>query len=112
MCTSERFFIVMQKQEQEPRGWFNMGAFWKWCSGCIRVEVKKCVGRDLYLTRVLLLVDDGQRVLRSLPLSLGHGALHFGALGADHVMSLAFGFGHGLLQLGHGLPLHLVHCLF
>lgn len=65
-----------------------------------------------YLAGVLLLVDDGQGVFGRLPLGLGHRALHLGALAADHLVGLALGLRHGLLQLGHGLPLDLVHRLF
>lgn len=61
-----------------------------------------------HLARILLLIDDGQRVLRRLPLGLSHCALHLGALGRDHVMGFPLGLRHGLLQLGHRLPLHLV----
>ena len=69
-------------------------------------------GRWFYLAGVLLLVDDRERVLGRLSLGLSHSALHLGALGADHVVGLALSLRHCLLELRHGLSLHLVHSLF
>lgn len=75
---------------------------WRW-GGC---------GVGTYLTGVLLLVDNGESVLRGLPSGLGQGPFHLGALCADELVGLPLGIRHSFLQLRHCLPLHLIHCLF
>lgn len=68
-------------------------------------------GVGTYLTGVLLLVDDGEGVLRGLPSGLCQGPLHLGALCADELVGLPLGVRHSFLKLRHGLPLHLIHRL-
>lgn len=64
-----------------------------------------------HLTGVLLFVDYHDGVLLSLPLRLSQSLLHLCPLGSDHLESLLLGLRHCLLDLIHGLTLHLVHGL-
>lgn len=64
-----------------------------------------------YLAGVFLLVDDGQSILRCLPLGLSHRTFHLGSLCGNHVMGFPLCLRHSLLQLRHCLSLHLVHSL-
>lgn len=66
----------------------------------------------VYLTGILLLVDDHDGILLGLPLRLRQSLLHLRPLGRNHLESLLFRLCDSFLDLVHGLALHLVHRLF
>lgn len=66
----------------------------------------------VYLTGILLLVDDHDGILLGLPLRFRQSLLHLRPLGRNHLESLLLRLCDSFLDLVHGLTLHLVHRLF